>query len=69
MHNHSNENDLPILMQIKLVSLTILEHQDSLRNRDKQQLGNGPFFLEHEAAPREIENNAYANSWGGGGGG
>ena len=30
-------------MQIKLISLTIVEHQDSLRNRDKQQLGNGPF--------------------------
>ena len=29
-------------MQIKLISLTIVEHQDSLRNRDKQQLGNGP---------------------------
>ena len=29
-------------MQIKLISLTIVEDQDSLRNRDKQQLGNGP---------------------------
>ena len=28
-------------MQIKLISLTIAEHQDSLQNRDKQQLGNG----------------------------
>ena len=42
-HNHSNGNELRILMQIKLISLTIAEHQDSLRNRDKQQLGNGPF--------------------------
>ena len=41
MHNHSNENEFCILMQIELISLTILEHQDSLRNRDKQQLGNG----------------------------
>ena len=34
-------------MQIKLISLTTIEHQDSLRNRDKQQLGNellGPFL-------------------------
>ena len=30
-------------MHIKLISLTIVEHQDSLRNREKQQLGNGPF--------------------------
>ena len=30
-------------MQIKLISLTIVEHQDSLRNQDKQQLRNGPF--------------------------
>ena len=30
-------------MQIKLISLTIVEHQDALKNRDKQQLGNGPF--------------------------
>ena len=42
MHNHSNGNELRILMQIKLISLSIVEHQDSLRNRDKQQLGNGP---------------------------
>ena len=42
MHNHSNGNELRILMQIILISLTIVEHQDSLRNRDKQQLGNGP---------------------------
>ena len=41
MHNYSNGNELRILMQIKLISLTIVEHQDSLRNRDKQQLGNG----------------------------
>ena len=41
MHNHSNGNELRILMQIKLISLTIVEHQDSLQNRDKQQLGNG----------------------------
>ena len=50
-------------MQIKLISLTIVEHQDSLRNRDKQQLGNGPLVVsirldwkEHETEgqfPRE----------------
>ena len=34
MHNHSNVNELRILMQIKLISLSIVEHQDSLRNRD-----------------------------------
>ena len=45
MHSHSNGNELRILMQIKLISLTIVEHQDSLRNRDKQQLGNGPFIV------------------------
>ena len=28
-------------MQIKLISISIVEHQDSLRNRDKQQLENG----------------------------
>ena len=39
----SNGNELHILMQIKLISLTIVEHQDSLGNRDKQQLRNGPF--------------------------
>ena len=44
MHIHSNGIELRILMQIKLISLTIIEHQDSLRNRDKQQLGNGPFM-------------------------
>ena len=49
MHNHSNGNELRILMQIKLISLTIVEHQDSLRNRDKQQLGNGPFNKAHES--------------------
>ena len=43
MHNHSNGNELRILMQIKLISLTIVEHQDSLRNGGKQQLGNGLF--------------------------
>ena len=36
------QKKLSILMQIKLISLTIVEHQDPLRNRDKQQLGNGP---------------------------
>ena len=41
MHNHSNGNELRILMQIKLISFSIVEHQDSLRNRDKQLLGNG----------------------------
>ena len=45
MHNHSNGNELRILMQIKLISLTIVEHQDSLQNRDKQQLGNDPLVL------------------------
>ena len=44
VHNHSNGNELRILMQIKLISLTIVEHQDSLRNRGKQQLGNGPLI-------------------------
>ena len=34
VHNHSNVNELRILMQIKLISLAIVEHQDSLRNRD-----------------------------------
>ena len=42
VHNHSNGNELRILMQIKPISLKIVEHQDSFRNRDKQQLGNGP---------------------------
>ena len=42
MHNHSNGNELRILIQIKLISLKTVEHQDSLRNQDKQQLGNGP---------------------------
>ena len=41
MHNHSNGNKWRILMQIKLISLSIVEHQDSLRHRNKQQLGNG----------------------------
>ena len=50
MHNHSNGNKLRILMQIKLISLTIVEHQDSLRNRDKQQLGNGPLGCSAENA-------------------
>ena len=35
-------NELRILMQIKTISLTIVKHQDSLRNRGKQQLRNGP---------------------------
>ena len=26
------------------ISLSIVEHKDSLRNRDKQQLGNGPIL-------------------------
>ena len=43
VHNNSNGNEVGIPMQIKLISLTIVEHQDSLRNRDKQQLGNGLF--------------------------
>ena len=38
---------LHILMQIKLISLTIVEHQDSLRNRDYQELGKGPFLWRH----------------------
>ena len=29
-------------MSCVFISLSIVEHQDSLRNRDKQQLGNGP---------------------------
>ena len=36
-------HELRILMQIKLISLTIVERQDSLQNRGKQQLGNGLF--------------------------
>ena len=44
MHNHLNGNELRILMQMKLISLTIVEHKDSLRNRDKQQLENGLFY-------------------------
>ena len=43
VHNHSNGNKLRILMQIKLISLTIVERQDSLQNRGKQQLGYGLF--------------------------
>ena len=43
MHKHSNGNDLRILMQIKAISLTIVELQDSLRNRDQQQLAKGTF--------------------------
>ena len=50
MHNHSNGNELRIVMQIKLISLTIVEHQDSLRNRNKHQLGNGPLFQISEIA-------------------
>ena len=49
MHNHSNGNELRILMQIKLISLTIVEHQDSLRNRNKQQFGSGPFVIDENA--------------------
>ena len=41
MHNHSNGNELRILMQIKRISFSVVERQDSLRNQDKQQLGNG----------------------------
>ena len=44
MHNHLNGNELRILMQMKLISLTIVEHKDSLRNRDKHQLENGLFY-------------------------
>lgn len=44
MHNHLNGNELRILMQMKLISLTIVEHKDSLRNQNKQQLENGLFY-------------------------
>ena len=64
MHNHSNGNELRILMEMKLICLRIVEHQDSLRNRDKQQLGNGPltslactFYFpisDHVMFPREF---------------
>ena len=43
LHTHSDGNEYRILMQI--ISLTIVEHQDSLRNRDKQQLGNGQLLI------------------------
>ena len=43
MQNHSNRNELGVLMQIKVFSLSILEHQGSLRDQDKQQLGNSLF--------------------------
>ena len=36
VHNHSNGNELRILMQIKLISVSIVEHQDSLPNRDNE---------------------------------
>ena len=55
MHNHSNGNELRILMQIKLISLTIVEHQDSLRNRDKQQLGNGPLKGKNEIVSSSVD--------------
>ena len=56
MHNHSNGNELRILMQIKLISLTIVEHQDSLRNRDKQQLGNGPLLRNSALCAHFLQN-------------
>ena len=55
MHNHSNVNELRILMQIKLISLLIVELQDSLRNRDKQQLGNGPFHEVNTDQPQSLK--------------
>ena len=58
MHNHSNGNELRFLMQIKLISLTIVEHQDSFRNRDKQQLGNGPL---RDCVRQEVR--AWKSAW------
>ena len=57
MHNHSNGNELRILMQIKTISLTIVEHQDSLRNRDKQQLRNGPLYTQELSETESWINN------------
>ena len=42
MHNRSNGNELRILIQIQLISLIIVEHRESLRNRDKQKFGKCP---------------------------
>ena len=44
--------------EFKLMSLTIVEHQDSLRNRDIQQLGNGPLscLSKGHAAQNNITN-------------
>ena len=58
MHNHSNGNVLLILMQIKLISILIVEHQYSLRNKDKHPLGIGLFIyigmLQLTGHPKEI---------------
>ena len=35
MHNHSNGNELHILMQIKLISLTIVEHKTHLETETR----------------------------------
>ena len=45
MHKYSNRNELRILMSIKLIFLSIVEHQDSLQNQDRQQLGNGRLYI------------------------
>ena len=46
------------LRKIKLISLTTIEHQDSLQNRDKQQLGNGPLSYPVDSAIHP------SNNWG-----
>ena len=40
VHNLQMEMSRAVLRQIKLISLALVEHQDSLRNSDKQQLRN-----------------------------
>ena len=56
MHNHSNGNEYCILMQIKLIFLTTVEHQLRHLETEKQQLGNGPLngikgsFAKHHPA-------------------
>ena len=44
MHNHSNGNEVYFYAN-QTIFLTTVEHQDSLRNRDKQKLGIGPLVL------------------------
>ena len=40
------EMSCELLCKSNSFPLTIVEHQDSLRNRDKQQFGNGPFSIQ-----------------------